>query len=214
MIDRDAIIALDCGANTHFAARHLRAKSTQKLALSGMLASMGPGLPFSIAAKLAYPTRQCVAIVGDGGFATLMAEFTTAVRLERPIKVLLLKNNVLGEVQFEQRDLGFPRFGCKLGEIDFQEFSLVCGGDGIQVHPTRRADAHNSTCPRESQGRDHRGIGRSGRASFDPPVTAGIDVTSWSESRHRMRSPLGALNAAFGQCGKQSARSLDFARDS
>jgi pyruvate dehydrogenase (quinone)/pyruvate decarboxylase len=132
LIDPDAIISLDCGGNTHFAGRHLRAKATQKLALSGMLASMAPGLPFAIAAKLAFPERQSVAVVGDGGFAMLMAEFSTAVRLKLPIKILLLKNNVLGEVQFEQCDLGFPSFGCELGDIDFQQFAKACGGDGFK----------------------------------------------------------------------------------
>jgi pyruvate dehydrogenase (quinone)/pyruvate decarboxylase len=58
LLDERAIISLDCGANTHFTGRHLRCKSDQKLAVSGMLASMAPGLPFAIAARLAYPDRR------------------------------------------------------------------------------------------------------------------------------------------------------------
>src|SRR3982751_5887295 len=68
----NAIVSLDCGANTHFAARHLRLRSGQSLTSPGMLATMAPGLPFAIAAQFAYPGRQSVAIVGDGGFAMLM----------------------------------------------------------------------------------------------------------------------------------------------
>ena len=57
-----------------------------------MLASMAPGVSFAMAARLAYPDRQSVAVVGNGGFAMLMAELTTAVANNLPIKIILLKN--------------------------------------------------------------------------------------------------------------------------
>jgi pyruvate dehydrogenase (quinone) len=133
LLDDKAIISLDCGANTHFAGRHLRIKGDQKIACSGMLASMAPGLPFAIAAKLAYPDRQSVAVVGDGGFAMLMAELTTAVRLNLPIKIVVLKNNSLSEVMFEQKDLGNPVYGCDLGPIDFVKFAEACGAEGYRA---------------------------------------------------------------------------------
>jgi pyruvate dehydrogenase (quinone) len=63
-------------------------KEGQRLTGTGLLATMAPGLPYTIAAALAYPGRQSVAIVGDGGFAMLMAELTTAVL---PVKVMILK---------------------------------------------------------------------------------------------------------------------------
>jgi len=63
----DALVALDCGSNTFFAARHIYMVPTQKLAVAGNLSTMACGLPFVIAAQLAYPDRQCVAFVGDGG---------------------------------------------------------------------------------------------------------------------------------------------------
>ena len=53
---------------------------------------MAPGVSFAMAARLAYPDRQSVAVVGDGGFAMLMAELTTAVANNLPIKIILLKN--------------------------------------------------------------------------------------------------------------------------
>ena len=58
------------------------------LASPGNLATMAPGLPYTIAAQLAYPDRQCVAFVGDGGFSMLMADFATAVKYKLPIKVV------------------------------------------------------------------------------------------------------------------------------
>src|SRR5580693_6718885 len=129
LIADDAVISLDCGANTHFAARNLMLRPGQRLAGTGMMASMAPGLPFAIAGQLAYPDRQSVAIVGDGGFAMLMAEMTTAVQHNLPVKVIVLKNNSLAEVKFEQMELGNPSFGCELSPIDFVAFARACGAE-------------------------------------------------------------------------------------
>ena len=131
LIDDDALISLDCGANTHFAARHLMLRSDQKLTGTGMMASMAPGLAYAIAGRLAYPSRQSVAIVGDGGFAMLMAELTTAVANNLPVKIVILKNNSLAEVMFEQKELGNPVYGCELSPIDFIAFARACGADGF-----------------------------------------------------------------------------------
>lgn len=132
----DAVISLDCGANTHFAARCLKLRANQRLTGTGMLATMGPGIAYAIAAQLAYPNRQSVAIVGDGGFAMLMAELSTAVANKLPIKIVILKNDSLAEVKFEQKELGFPEFGCALPPIDFVAFAKACGADGFRVtHP-------------------------------------------------------------------------------
>ncbi len=129
----DAVISLDCGANTHFAARTLMLKEGQRLTGTGLLATMAPGLPYAIAAALAYPGRQSVAIVGDGGFAMLMAELSTAVRFRLPVKVMILKNNSLAEVRFEQSDLGYQPFGIELGPIDFVAFAKACGAAGLHA---------------------------------------------------------------------------------
>ena len=132
LMSDDAVISLDCGANTHFAARHLMLRPNQRLTGTGMMASMAPGLPFAIAGQLAYPDRQSVAIVGDGGFAMLMAEMTTAVQHNLPVKIIILKNNSLAEVKFEQMELGNPSFGCDLSPIDFVAFAHACGADGYR----------------------------------------------------------------------------------
>jgi pyruvate dehydrogenase (quinone)/pyruvate decarboxylase len=132
MIAPDAVISLDCGANTFFAARHLRLRERQRLTSPGMLATMAPGLPFAIAAQFAYPNRQSVAVVGDGGFAMLMAELATAVQHNLPVKIVVLKNNSLSEVRFEQQELGNPPYGCDLGPIDFVAFAKACGAEGFR----------------------------------------------------------------------------------
>jgi pyruvate dehydrogenase (quinone) len=132
LMAEDAVISLDCGANTHFAARNIRLRENQRLTGTGMLATMAPGLPFSIAAQLAYPGRQSVAVVGDGGFAMLMAELSTAVAQNLPVKIILLKNNSLAEVKFEQKELGNPEYGCDLPPIDFVAFAKACGADAFR----------------------------------------------------------------------------------
>ncbi|WP_284505014.1 thiamine pyrophosphate-dependent enzyme [Caballeronia sp. INDeC2] len=140
----DALVCLDCGANTHFAARFLTIRSGQQLVATGMLATMAPGLPFAIAAQLAYPGRQVVAIVGDGGFAMLMAELSTAVRYGLPVKIVVLRNDMLAEVVFEQKELGNPPYGCELGGIDFAQVAMACGADGFRCanpHEVRPAIA-------------------------------------------------------------------------
>jgi pyruvate dehydrogenase (quinone) len=102
--------------------------------LSGTLATMANGLPYTIAAQIAYPDRQCVAFVGDGGFSMLMAEFATAVKYRLPIKVIIIKNNSLGMIKWEQMVfLGNPEYGCELHPIDFAAFARACGGAGFTI---------------------------------------------------------------------------------
>ncbi|MEP6769247.1 MAG: thiamine pyrophosphate-dependent enzyme, partial [Acidobacteriota bacterium] len=102
--------------------------------LFGNLASMANGLPYAIAAQLAFPERQCVAFIGDGGFTMLMGEFATAVKYELPIKVVVVKNNSLGQIKWEQMVfLGNPEYGCELAPLDFAAFARACGGTGLTI---------------------------------------------------------------------------------
>ena len=90
---------------------------------------MAPGLPYTIANQLAHPGRQCIAFVGDGGFAMLMAEFATACRYELPIKVIINNNASLGQIMWEQLVLGYPEFGIRFEQRpDFAPWAEACGG--------------------------------------------------------------------------------------
>ena len=130
----DAIISSDSGTIATWFARQIRIRRGQMCSLSGTLASMANGLPYTIAAQVAYPDRQCVAFVGDGGFSMLMAEFATAVKYRLPIKVVVVKNNRLGMIKWEQMVfLGNPEYGCELHPIDFAAFARACGGAGFTV---------------------------------------------------------------------------------
>ena len=130
----NAIISVDSGTNTIWGARFLSIRKGMKFSVSGTLASMACGLPYAIAAQLAYPERQCVAFVGDGGFAMLMSEFATAVQYNLPIKVIILKNNTLGMIRWEQMAfLGYPEFGVEFSPIDFAKIAEACGGTGYTI---------------------------------------------------------------------------------
>ena len=129
----DAIISSDSGTIATWAARHLQIRRGQKFSLSGNLATMAPALPYTIAAQIAYPERQCVAFVGDGGFTMLMGEFATAVKYDLPITVVIIKNNTLGMIKWEQMVfLGNPEYGVELHPIDFVKFAEACGGVGFR----------------------------------------------------------------------------------
>jgi pyruvate dehydrogenase (quinone) len=128
----DAIVSCDSGTIATWWARHILARRGQMHTLSGNLATMAPGLPYTIAAQVAYPNRQCIAFVGDGGFSMLMAEFVTAVKYKLPIKVVIIKNNTLGQIKWEQMVfLGNPEYGVDLYPIDFAAFAHACGGAGF-----------------------------------------------------------------------------------
>ena len=130
----DAIFSTDSGTNTVWSAQYFRIRAGQKFSCSGTLATMAPGLPYAIAAKLAYPERQSIALVGDGGFTMLMGEFATAVKYQLPIVVVIIKNNVLGQIKWEQIVfLGNPEYGCELQGINFAQYAEACGGLGLHV---------------------------------------------------------------------------------
>src|SRR4030095_15598952 len=87
-----------------------------------------------IAAQLAYPDKQCVAFVGDGGFSMLMAEVVTAVQEDLPLQVIIIKTKSLGQLKWEQMVfLGNPEYGCELQPIDFAAFARACGGVGFTI---------------------------------------------------------------------------------
>ena len=129
-----AIVSSDSGTIATWWARQILVKRGQMHSLSGNLASMANGLPYAIAAQVAYPDRACIAFVGDGGFSMLMAEFATCVKYRLPVKIVIIKNNSLGMIKWEQMVfLGNPEYGCDLQPIDFAGFARACGGTGFTI---------------------------------------------------------------------------------
>ena len=131
----DAILTCDSGTIATWAARHWQIRADRKFYLSGNLASMAPGLPYAIGMQHAFPGRQVIAFVGDGGFAMLMAEFLTAIQHRLSVKVIVNNNNSLGQILWEQMVLGYPEHGVRYPEpfVDYAAFAAANGGLGIKV---------------------------------------------------------------------------------
>jgi pyruvate dehydrogenase (quinone)/pyruvate oxidase len=138
----NAIVSCDSGTVATWYARYIPARRGQMYSLSGTLASMANGLSYAIAAQVAFPERQCVAFVGDGGFSMLMAEFATAVKYKLPVKIIVIKNNTLGMIKWEQMVfLGNPEYGCDLQPIDFVAIAQACGGLGYRIEDPEKCGA-------------------------------------------------------------------------
>ena len=127
----DAVIAADCGQNTGLTAQYVQIRRGQAFGVSGTLASMGGGVPYAIAAALAFPGRQVVAIVGDGGLSMSLAELATCARYRLPVKVVVVNNSALGQIKWEQMMfLGHPEFECELQPVNFAK---VAEGLGLRA---------------------------------------------------------------------------------
>jgi thiamine pyrophosphate-dependent acetolactate synthase large subunit-like protein len=130
----DAIVTWDSGHNTGVLARYVSAKPDQMFNGSGMMATMGSAVPYAIAAALAHPGRQVVAFTGDGGLTMLLGELATIVRYGLPIKIVVMKNNTLGQIKWEQMlFLGNPEFECDLQPIDFVQLAESMGLKGFRI---------------------------------------------------------------------------------
>ncbi len=120
LIDDNAILTTDSGTITTWAARYIKIRGDMKFSCSGNLATMACSLPYAIGAAMAYPDRQIICFVGDGGLAMLMGELATVRKYDLNIKIVVIKNNALGQIKWEQMVfLGNPEYGCELQAIDF-----------------------------------------------------------------------------------------------
>jgi pyruvate dehydrogenase (quinone) len=136
-----AIVLADSGSATNWWARHLRLRDGMDAALSGTLATMGPAVPYALAAKLAHPERPVVACLGDG--AMQMLGINALIDLARyrdrwsgPLVVLVLTNGDLNQVTWEQRvlagDAKLPSTQ-SLPPFDSAAFARQLGLEGIRV---------------------------------------------------------------------------------
>jgi acetolactate synthase I/II/III large subunit len=124
------ILCLDNGMYKLWFARYFRARHPNTLLLDNALASMGAGLPAAMAAKLVYPDRRVLAIVGDGGFMMNSQELETAVRLGQDFTVVILRDNAYGMIKWKQAQMGFQNFGMDTGNPDFVQYAQAYGAHG------------------------------------------------------------------------------------
>ena len=138
-LDRDAIVCADTGTVTTWAARHITIREGMAFSVSGTLASMANALAYGIGAAAAFPGRQILCFTGDGGLAMLLGELATVAKYRLPIKIVVIKNNLLGMIKWEQLAVeGNPQYGVQLQPIDFAAVARACGMPGYSTDDPAR----------------------------------------------------------------------------
>jgi pyruvate dehydrogenase (quinone) len=141
-IPANAIVTSDSGTITTWWARYVPALRGQKHSCSGNLATMACGLPYAIAAAVAYPDRPVYCIIGDGGLSMLLGELITVAAYKLNIKIVVIKNNTLGQIKWEQMVfLGNPEYACDLYPADFVTIARGCGIDAIHIDDAKECGA-------------------------------------------------------------------------
>jgi pyruvate oxidase len=132
VMPEDAIISIDVGNNAYAFGMYFEAKR-QHVLMSGYLGSIGFAFPAAMGAWAVGTGRKVVAIAGDGGFGQYMAEFTTAVKYDMPITLILLNNSELAKISREQRGGNYHVWQTSLHNPNFAQYAENCGGLGIRV---------------------------------------------------------------------------------
>jgi acetolactate synthase I/II/III large subunit len=112
----DGILAYDVGAHTHQIASQWRTDHAKTLLATNGWSSMGYGMPAAFAAKLVFPERRVVAVVGDGGFQMTVGELALARRLNLAVPTIVLNDGWLGLMKVKQERKGYNLSGVYLGK--------------------------------------------------------------------------------------------------
>jgi pyruvate dehydrogenase (quinone) len=141
------IIVADSGSAANWFARDLKVRRGMMASLSGNLATMGPGVPYAISAKFAFPDRVVIATVGDG--AMLMNGINELVTIANYWKewsdprliIMVLANRDLNQVTWEQRVMaGDPKYECSqdVPKFEFARYAEMLGLTGIRADKTEQ----------------------------------------------------------------------------
>ncbi len=149
----DAVFTCDVGLPTVWAARYLAMNGKRRLLGSFWHGSMANALAQAIGAQAAFPKRQVILALGDGGFTMLMGDFLSLIQLGLPVKVVVFNNGALGFIELEQKSTGFLDFGTDLKNPNFAAMAE------IGWHPRHSAG-----------GRRRRGAGIKTALALDGPV--------------------------------------------
>jgi pyruvate dehydrogenase (quinone) len=136
-----AILLADSGSATNWWARHLRMRHGMQAALSGTLATMCPAVPYALAAKMAYPDRPVIAVLGDGamqmlGINALIDLAKYADRWTGPCAICVLHNDDLNQVTWEQRVMvGDAKLEASqdLPDFPYARYAELLGLTGVRV---------------------------------------------------------------------------------
>jgi pyruvate dehydrogenase (quinone) len=136
------ILTADSGSSTNWWARHLKVRKGMEASLSGTLATMGPAVPYAIAARFAYPNRPVIATIGDGAFQmngmneliTIKRYMDRLMKSRQPLVFCVFNNEDLNQVTWEQRVMtGDPKYlGSQyIPDIPYAKYAELIGMRGI-----------------------------------------------------------------------------------
>ncbi|PWU11428.1 MAG: ubiquinone-dependent pyruvate dehydrogenase [Verrucomicrobia bacterium] len=129
----DAILTVDVGSPTMWAARYLKMNGRRRLLGSFNHGSMANALPQAIGAQVACPSRQVIALCGDGGFTMLMGDILSVYQHKLPLKIIVFNNSSLGFVELEMKAAGLLDYGTALENPNFAKMAEAIGIRGIRV---------------------------------------------------------------------------------
>lgn len=129
----DAVFIPDVGSPVIWAARYLTMNGRRRLIGSFNHGTMANALPHAIGAQSAFPSRQVVALAGDGGLGMLLGELLTIRQNKLPVKVVVFNNSSLNFVEVEMKAAGFVNFGTQLDNPNFADVANAMGIHGRRV---------------------------------------------------------------------------------
>ena len=129
----NAVMCVDVGNNAYSFGRYFE-PTNQDFLMSGYLGSIGFALPAAIGAwTVVGNSRPVIAVAGDGGVCQYLAEITTLVKYNMPVKLIIINNHELGKISKEQRAGEFDVWKTSLSNPNFSEFAQSCGAWGKRV---------------------------------------------------------------------------------
>jgi pyruvate dehydrogenase (quinone)/pyruvate oxidase len=131
-VAEDAVMAVDTGDHTLWFNRIFQSRR-QEILISGRWRTLGFALPAAMAAKLVYPDRQVVALAGDGGVMTTIADLVTATHYGLDITLVVMNNGSYAMENNRMQLAGFSTMGSETVNPDFSALAVACGGEGFVV---------------------------------------------------------------------------------
>jgi acetolactate synthase-1/2/3 large subunit len=132
-LPEDALVTCDVGYNKAVTGQCLPMYQPKTFFMSNGLSSMGYGLAAALGLKLLYREREVACVLGDGGFAMVMAELETAVRQRLGVTVVILADNALAQIKAGQERKGYPVTGTTFGDLDYVALAKGFGMSGREV---------------------------------------------------------------------------------